>query len=285
MRPGPTFVQLAVCLSSLASITGGHQLDTDSGLVIRQNNNNDETPSANDEPSITEPPTSSPTGSPGRQSNTDEDSPSSTGGNNNNDDDRNTSGSGSGTRPSRPTRTRFNPNVGTGGVSMITPVTTIEPTPLYKISDYVTFSWNFTSVRGTPSGVDLLISCQAASKTWTLSSNMSYATDIAYTWDTNDQANDPQDPLLQELYTLIIKDSEAEITDVPSAGYLGAYTGLTFGLYQGAQATSYRDWLAANPQFANAATKPGSHATTVALAVTMATMAGFTWFTVGLGLF
>jgi len=250
----------------------------DDGLAVRQNDAepDEQTTTGNGrDSSITEAPS---TTSPSRNG------PTNTGDDNN---DENTSQSRSGTRTTSTNtgRTRFPPSAGTGGVSMITPITTLEPTPLYKISDYVTFSWNFTNVRGTPTGVDLLISCQAASKTWTLSSNMTYATDIAYTWDTTDQANDPQDPLLQELYTLIIKDSEAEITDVPSAGYLGAYSGLTFGLYEGAQATSYRDWLAANPQFANAAAKAGNQATAVALVVSMATMVGFTWFTVGLGLF
>ena len=195
------------------------------------------------------------------------------------------SGSGSGTAAKTKTtgHKTFAPDSPAGGVNMLTPAANADPSPLYKISDYVTWSWNYTSLQGTPSAIDLLVSCSSASATWTLTQNMSFATNVDYVWNTTNQANDPQQPLGVNIYTLLVKDSSVQITDSPEPGYLGTYAGFTFGLYTAQPYTKFPDW-----------TCPGSCSFALSmhdrqalgLAVTMSIISvlSFTWFVSGLNL-
>jgi hypothetical protein len=164
---------------------------------------------------------------------------------------------------------------------MATPIVTVEPTPLYKIGrEIITFGWNYTSLRGTPNGIDVLVSCQEAKETWTLTTNMTFQTNASYLWDTKKQATDAEAPLPVELYTLIIKDSDTDITDLPSPGYLAAYTGLTFGLYEPAEPTAWKDWKCNGCSAAPSLFERPA----LGLAVTMSliSVASFTWFVTGL---
>lgn len=165
---------------------------------------------------------------------------------------------------------------------MLTPSAVGGSTALYKIGDEVTWGWNYTSLLGDPKHVDVLISCAKASATWTLSTNMSFETSVDFKWDTSDQEDDVEQPLLTELYTLIVKDSEAEISDSPEPGYLGAYSGFTFGLYAKQPYTALPDWECVG---CNAAA-PGfnGQALGLALVMSMITFLSFTWFVTGLGL-
>ena len=176
----------------------------------------------------------------------------------------------------------FPPDSPPGGVSMKTPATTAIPTPLYKIGDWVTFSWNYTSLLGDPTAVDVLISCSTATSTWTLTSNMTFKTDAHYLWDTNKQASDSAQPLLVELYTLLIKDSDAAVTDVPSPGYLGAYSGLTFGLYTAQPYTDLANWDCVG--CSSARSNYDRHLVVVLISTALITILSFTWFVSGLGL-
>lgn len=192
------------------------------------------------------------------------------------------SGTRTGTRTSEPTRTKFDPNDYPAGVKMVTPDTTIVATALYKIGDNVELGWNYTSLQGTPTAIDVLVSCSVASETWTLTSNMTFETSVNFLWDTNDQADAVESPLLTEMYTLIIKDSEAEISDRPEPGYLGSYQGFTFGLYRPAAYTPLSEWecTACN------AGPGGFDGQAIKLAIVMSfiTICSFTWFVTGLGL-
>lgn len=191
-------------------------------------------------------------------------------------------GTKTGDKTKEPTHTEFAPDAPPAGVSMIEPATTAGAVALYKISDYITFSWNYTSMLGTPTAVDVLASCSKAQQTWTLTANMTFETSVNYVWDTKEQADSVESPLLTEQYTLIIKDSEAEITSPPEPGYLNVYSGFQFGLYAGQPYTPLADWTCAGCSAAPAMLGDGA----LQLAVTMSliTLFSFTCFIGGLDL-
>ncbi|KAI0480521.1 hypothetical protein GGR56DRAFT_277321 [Xylariaceae sp. FL0804] len=127
----------------------------------------------------------------------------------------------------------INPEDGAGGVSMITPSSTATTT-LYRISDPdpITWVWNYTSLQASPTAIDVMISCSLASATWTLTQNMSFAPTATFTWDSNAfQQSAVASPLVVEMYTLLVVDSDSSVSATASAGYLAAYDQFSFGLY------------------------------------------------------
>jgi hypothetical protein len=294
MRATPVLFRLALCLSSLTPLVSAwpEWLPERDSLIVRQDDSSEET-SANsaeetgsstntDEATNTrESETSEPTADPTNSSDDNGDDDATTTGR-----DRNTAvpstGSRSGSQSSEPTRTSFGVNDYPGGIQMLTPDTTAVATALYKIGDYVTLGWNYTSVKAKPTAVDVLVSCSVASETWTLTANMTYETEVSFIWDTKDQANAVESPLLTEMYTLIVKDSEAEVSDRPEPGYLGSVQSFTFGLYRPLEYTPLSEWECTA---CNAAVG-GMDAQVVRLAIVMAlvTICSFTWFVTGLGL-
>lgn len=112
---------------------------------------------------------------------------------------------------------------------MITP-SALAQTTYYKIGDYVSFAWNYTSLSITPSKVDVLVSCSANSATYTLQSNASFEKTGSVVWDTSPDITGTA-PLLTETYTLVIYDAQEAITEVASAGKLGVSDDFTFGMY------------------------------------------------------
>ncbi|KAI9167341.1 hypothetical protein HJFPF1_03467 [Paramyrothecium foliicola] len=281
MRFDTTLVQVAMCLASWSSVAAAlpdSLPDANGALVARQNdndNNEQETSSVrqSERSSITAAPASRTSSGSSRQTNSAD----------NEDEDRESQSASGRSRTPTATRTRFPPDSPPGGISMLDPATTLEPTPLYKIRDEVTFNWNYTSLRGTPKAIDVYVSAFDAKATWTLTSNMSFNTNASYIWDTKEQATNVENPLPIALYTLIIKDSESEITDVPDAGYLAPYTGLTFGLYQPAKATPWSEWKCIGCSAAPSLFERPA----LGLAVTMSLVSvfSFTWFVTGLGFF
>jgi len=115
---------------------------------------------------------------------------------------------------------------------MMTPAVISGP-QYYKIGDFVTFGWNYTSLEATPTAVNVLASCSANSEIYTLASNVTVANNTgAVTWDTGAyQATAVQNPLLTETYTLIIYDAASSISAQAQAGYLAVYNQYTFGMY------------------------------------------------------
>ncbi|KAF5668461.1 hypothetical protein FHETE_5274 [Fusarium heterosporum] len=150
--------------------------------------------------------------------------------------------SGTKTGTSAPKRTTFSADVQPGGVSMQLPDTMYVPTPLFKIGDYATFGWNYTSLEGTPTAIDVLVSQSSAGETYTLTANMTFESNPTYVWDTKKYAEDPDAPLNVGMYTLIIKDSDSQITDLPSPGYLAVQQTFQFGMYTPAAYTPYPQW-------------------------------------------
>lgn len=121
------------------------------------------------------------------------------------------------------------PRLPAGGVQMLTPATTAATT-YYKVGDYVTFGWNYTSLSVTPSHIDVYVTCTANSATYTVANNASYDPKGHAVWNTSADATGKA-PLLTDQYTLVIHDAAKDVTAVASAGYLGAYDQFTFGMY------------------------------------------------------
>lgn len=165
---------------------------------------------------------------------------------------------------------------------MIEPPATGLGTALYRISEYVTFSWNYTSLLGTPTAIDVLASCTTAAATWTLAANMSFESSVNFVWDTKEQANDANQPLLTAQYMLIIKDSNYDIGENPDPGYLGANQALSFGLYAGKPYQNLSEWKCPGCKSNAAPPSVDQHALKFAAGMSAATVLGFTWFVAGL---
>ena len=139
----------------------------------------------------------------------------------------------------------FDNRLPAGGVSMITPAL-ISGAQYYKIQDYVTFAWNYTSLSVTPSAVDVLATCSSNSALYTIAMNQSISGPTqAITWDTGAYQASATIPLLVATYTLIIYDADSSISDAPRAGYLGVYDQLTFGMYTPQPYTPIQDYVCA----------------------------------------
>lgn len=179
--------------------------------------------------------------------------------------------------------TQFPAQYPPGGISMQTPNIFLQPSGLYKISDYVTWSWNYTSLLATPTAIDVIVSCSTGSDTFTLTSSMPFATDVNYVWDTKQQANNGSSRLFNAMYTLIIKDSAAAITQAPEAGYLGACPGYTFGMYAAQSYVPYAQWVCVGCSAASSFF--GYQALGLAVTMSVITVMSFTWFVSGLGLY
>lgn len=179
--------------------------------------------------------------------------------------------------------TMYNPQDPAGSVVMLTPAPSLG-TQLYKIGDYVTWGWNYTNLQGTPTAVDVLVSCAAVTNTWTLTQNMTFATKGAYTWDTNSYRQTAVgNPLLTELYTLIIYDADSSISATAEAGYLAPFSGHTFGLYYSKEYTPLGEWQCGT--CSGAVSDMEKRALGVAAAMSVVTVLSFTWFVTGFGAF
>jgi hypothetical protein len=167
------------------------------------------------------------------------------GDNNNNDDNKASttakqsgSGQASGSKVTtgKPKATSFDPRLPAGGVSMVTP-NALAGDQFYKVGNYITFAWNYTSLSVTPSHIDVLASCSANQATYTIAVNVS-AQETKVVWDTLNTP-DGQAPFLTEKYTLLIYDAESSITAAPRPGYLGVFNQFTFGMYT---PQPYKNW-------------------------------------------
>ncbi|KAL8861517.1 MAG: hypothetical protein Q9178_002041 [Gyalolechia marmorata] len=168
-----------------------------------------------------------------------------------------------------------------GGVNMVTP-SALGQTSYYKVGDYVTFAWNYTSLSIEPSKIDVFVSCQANSATYTISNNASFEPTGSVVWDTKPEASGTA-PLLTETYTLIIHDASKDITAVPQAGHLGAYNQFQFGMYTPQPYTPLSGWRCATCSGALSTTD--QQALKFMLGMCMITVLSFTWFAGGFGAF
>lgn len=111
---------------------------------------------------------------------------------------------------------------------MVTPGA-LAGSQFYKVGDYVTFAWNYTSLSQKPSAIDILASCTANQATYTIAVNQS-ADQTQVVWDTKNTPSG-QVPFLTEKYTLLIYDAESSVSAAPRAGYLAVFNSFSFGMY------------------------------------------------------
>ena len=165
---------------------------------------------------------------------------------------------------------------------MLTP-NALSSASYYKIGNYVTFAWNYTSLSVTPTAVDILASCTANDATYTLALNQSVQQTQSFTWDTGAYQSTATIPLLTETYTLIVYDAAKSVSATASPGYLGTYQQFTFGMYSPQPYTPLSDYVCATCSGAMSAMERqtwGFLAGMVGI-----TILSFTWFAGGAGLF
>ncbi|RYP77694.1 hypothetical protein DL770_007040 [Monosporascus sp. CRB-9-2] len=196
----------------------------------------------------------------------------------------NTGGTRTGTRSgsdsSEPTRTTFNPIDGAGSVVMVTPGLT-DGFQLYKIENPtpITWVWNYTQLQGTPTAIDVKVSCSVASATWTLTQNMTFRSPATFTWDTLNYETPGQDELLTEQYTLLVHDSDGSPTDQAEPGYLAPFDGFRFGLYRKVEYTPLNEWDCVTCSAANG--DVDRKALGFAISMSAITVITFTWYVAG----
>lgn len=157
---------------------------------------------------------------------------------------------------------------------MITP--NALTTKYYKIQDYITFAWNYTSLSITPSAIDILASCSKNQETYTLATNVTVEETQSFTWDTGAFQASATVPLLTETYTLIVHDAAGEVTDQAKAGYLAPYNQFTFGMYSPQPYTPMSDYVCAT---CNAASTLEKQTWLALLGMVSVTVITFGWFT------
>jgi hypothetical protein len=153
----------------------------------------------------------------------------------------------------------------------------------FKIGDYVTFGWNYTSLEATPTAVNVLATCTANTQLYTIAMNVTIANNTnAVTWDTGSyQATAVQEPLLTETYTLIIYDAASSISATAQAGYLAVYDSYTFGMYTPQPYTPLADFQCAT--CSGALSDMHRRAIGLVLGMSLLTVLSFTWFVGGTG--
>ncbi|KAG8165844.1 hypothetical protein KVR01_004396 [Diaporthe batatas] len=188
--------------------------------------------------------------------------------------------SSTGSSKSSKTTASPNPDDPAGSAVIMTPQTTIT-SALYRIGEFVTLGWNYTNVQVTPTAVDVVISCTTASETWTLTSNMTYETSAALTWDTGAfQSDSAQKPLLVEQYIMYVYDADSSIGATAGPGELTPAAAMTFGLYTGQPYTPLASgWVCATCSGAMSSSE--RQALGFLVTVAAITVASFTWFVTG----
>jgi len=165
---------------------------------------------------------------------------------------------------------------------MLTPAA-IGPSTYYKIGNFVTFGWNYTSLSVTPSAIDILASCSANSATYTIAMNQSVAPTGAITWDTGNYQKTATVPLLTETYTLIIHNAAEDISATAKAGFLGVFDQFTFGMYSPQPYTPLNEFKCAT--CSSAISDMERQAFGFLLTMGTITVLSFTWFAGGFGVF
>ncbi|KAI5863155.1 hypothetical protein GGS23DRAFT_568492 [Durotheca rogersii] len=263
------FLTAALALAPLASAWPSWLPDVDA-LVVRQD---DGSSSSRPTPTSTEARQSRPTSesTSNLNLNTGRVSPTSNDGN----------PTATGNSTSQTTHRTFNAMDPPGGVNMLTPAP-IAGSTLYRIGDPtpITWVWNYTSLQGTPSGINVLVSCSAASATWTLTQNMTFEPTATFTWDTLKYSQSAvASPLLVEQYTLLIHDAESSVDAVAEAGYLAPFNNYRFALYTARPYQDLDEWKCAT--CSGALGDLDRQALSFAISMTLITIFSFTWYVTG----
>ncbi|KAL1864804.1 hypothetical protein Plec18167_009635 [Paecilomyces lecythidis] len=192
-------------------------------------------------------------------------------------------GTAKGTKTSSSTSSiSIDPRLGPGGINMITPSANAQSS-YYKIGEYVTFKWNYTSLSITPSAINVVASCSLNSETYTISHNMSVHPTGAVTWDTGKYQASATVPLLTASYTLIVYDVDSNPSAVASAGHLSSQNQYVFGMYLPQSYTPLNSYECVTCNGAMSELERQA----LGFIFTMATITvfSFTWFAGGFGAF
>lgn len=165
---------------------------------------------------------------------------------------------------------------------MITP-SVIQGEQFYKVGDFVTFAWNYTSLLATPTAVNVMATGALSNQLYTIAANQTITNSTqAVTWDTGSyQATAVQDPLLTQTYTLLIYDADSSIGAQAQAGYLAVYNQYTFGMYTPQPYTPLNEFKCAT--CSGALSDLERKALGFVVGMSVVTVLSFTWFVGGLG--
>lgn len=153
----------------------------------------------------------------------------------------------------------------------------------YKVGDYVTFAWNYTSLSVTPTAIDILASCSLNSQLYTIALNQSVQPTGAVTWDTGEYEATATIPLLTATYTLVIYDAAEDISATAQAGYLAVQDTFQFGMYTPQPYTPLNEFKCAT--CSAALSDHERQALGLMLGMGVITFLSFTWFAGGFGVF
>jgi hypothetical protein len=121
-----------------------------------------------------------------------------------------------------------NPVLPPGGISLITPASTVSATYV-KIGQNATFEWHYTSLSVTPNALNVEIYCSLNSQTYTVTTGLdAKATTLVF--DTANLEANQSVNLLTSKYTMYIYDQSSNVSAVPHAGYLATFE-YPFGMY------------------------------------------------------
>ncbi|KAK8195093.1 hypothetical protein HDK77DRAFT_424643 [Phyllosticta capitalensis] len=177
-------------------------------------------------------------------------------------------------------KTTFGATAGYGGISMITPAAT-DQSSFYKIGDWVSFAWNYTSLSVTPKAINVLASCSKNQETYTLATNMSVEKTGMVYWDTGEYQKTATKSLIMETYTLVIYDADSSVSATAAPGYLSVADTFYFGMYLPQPYTPRSEWSCPG---CSAGTTSMERQTLGFLFGTFAiTVISFTWFVIGAG--
>lgn len=154
----------------------------------------------------------------------------------------------------------------------------------YKIGDYITFAWNYTSLSATPTAVNVMATCTANKVLYTIAMNQTVGANNtqAVTWDTSDyQATAVSEPLLTETYTLVIYDAASSISANAAAGYLAVFDTYTFGMYSPQAYTPLGEYKCAT--CSGALSDMERRALGLMIGMSILTVLSFSWFVGGTG--
>lgn len=153
-----------------------------------------------------------------------------------------------------------------------------ESQQFYKVGDWVTFGWNYTSVVNKPSAVNVIAQCSQIGAEWTIAANMSYEANQTVYWDTA-QYNGKQTPqLVVASYTLIIENADqSKATGIPQAGALGSQAAYRFAMYTPQEYVPFSDFTC--PMCNSAPSQ--RQAAGLMFAMASITILSFTWFATG----
>ncbi|KMP06254.1 hypothetical protein CIHG_09177 [Coccidioides immitis H538.4] len=265
---------LLVLVSSVAASYPPERRYPNNGFAKRQDS---ETITETPEPTGSTDPTGTNTRTPERTG-TNTDSPSETG--TKTDAETGTDAKSTGTKTTKPKVTSVDPRLPPGGIKLITPAP-LDGSTYIKIGDYATFAWNYTSVKITPSAVDVVAYCSRNKHAYTIAANQSFAETGMVTWNTNKT----DVPLLTEIYTLLVYDVEVGPSDLPGPGQLGAQPTFRFGVYKPQEYTPLSKSECVTCLNNAAVSETQQQAFFFMFGMIVITICSFSWFASGFGLF